>query len=50
MESKESKCENNPVNVKIREEGGERGALSAVAEIPLPSLEETTMEQIFPCS
>ena len=40
---------NNRVNTKVREEG-EGGAPSARSDIPLLSVGETMVEQVFPCS
>ena len=40
---------NNPVDTKVSEEGGGEGATGATAEIALQPVEETTVEQVFPC-
>lgn len=40
----------NPVNNKVREEGGGGGVLGTGAEISLQTVEEATVEQIFLCS
>lgn len=37
---------NGSMNTKVRKEGGERGALSTRAGIPLQPVEKTMLEQI----